>query len=88
MPLPIVDQTEIEFFNPSNKFDAEGLTTVIEAIEERRKLRNDIEQDAMIKIRARNLEAEKQALDIERASEEARLEQEREVEFRKSATTR
>jgi uncharacterized membrane protein YqiK len=38
----------------------------------------------MIKIRARNLEAEKQALDIERESEEARLEQERDVEFRRA----
>ena len=46
-----VDQTDIEYFNPSNKFDAEGLTTVIQAIEERRKLRNDIEQDTMIRIR-------------------------------------
>ncbi|MEL6577046.1 MAG: SPFH domain-containing protein, partial [Pseudomonadota bacterium] len=79
-----IDQTEIEYFNPSNRFDAEGLTSVIEAIENRRKLRNDIEQDAMIKIRARNLEAEKQALDIEKESEEARLEQEREIEFRRA----
>ncbi len=79
-----IDQTDIQYFNPSNKFDAEGLTTVIEAVEQRRKLRNDIEQDAMIKIRARNLEAEKQALDIERESEEARLDQEREVEFRRA----
>ncbi|MEO0763975.1 MAG: SPFH domain-containing protein, partial [Pseudomonadota bacterium] len=79
-----IDQTGIEYFNPSNRFDAEGLTSVIEAIENRRKLRNDIEQDAMIRIRARNLEAEKQALDIERESEEARLEQEREIEFRRA----
>ncbi|MEM7239527.1 MAG: SPFH domain-containing protein, partial [Pseudomonadota bacterium] len=79
-----VDQTDIEYFNPSNRFDAEGLTSVIEAIENRRKLRNDIEQDAMIKIRTRNLEAEKDALDIERASEEARLDQEREIEFRRA----
>ncbi|MEO1017486.1 MAG: SPFH domain-containing protein, partial [Pseudomonadota bacterium] len=79
-----IDQTDIEFFNPSNRFDAEGLTTVIESIEERRKLRNDIEQETMIRIRARNLEAEKQALDIERESEEARLEQERGIEFRRA----
>ncbi|MCL4151524.1 UNVERIFIED_CONTAM: hypothetical protein GTU68_059362, partial [Idotea baltica] len=79
-----IDQTDIEYFNPSNKFDAEGLTSVIQAIEERRKMRNDIEQDSMIKIRARNLEAEKQALDIERESEEARLEQQRDVEFRRA----
>jgi uncharacterized membrane protein YqiK len=79
-----IDQTSLEFFNPSNRFDAEGLTALIRDIEERRKLRNDIEQDAMIQIRARNLEAEKQALDIERESESARLEQEREIEFRRA----
>ncbi|MEL6745247.1 MAG: SPFH domain-containing protein, partial [Pseudomonadota bacterium] len=79
-----IDQTDIQYFNPSNTFDAEGLTTVIESIEERRRLRNDIEQDAMIRIRARNLEAEKQALEIERESEEARLDQEHEVEFRRA----
>src|SRR5690606_27579891 len=79
-----IDQTALEYFNPSNRFDAEGLTSLIQEIEERRKLRNDIEQDSMIRIRTRNLEAEKQSLEIERASEEARLEQEREVEFRRA----
>ncbi|MEL6965545.1 MAG: SPFH domain-containing protein, partial [Pseudomonadota bacterium] len=80
-----IDQTDLEYFNPSNRFDAEGLTKLIEDIEGRRKLRNDIEQDSMIKIRSRNLEAEKQALTIERESETARLDQEREVEFRRAA---
>ncbi|NJM84350.1 MAG: flotillin family protein, partial [Tabrizicola sp.] len=79
-----IDQTDIEYFNPSNRFDAEGLTSVIEAIEARRKLRNDIEQDTMIQIRERNLEAEKLSLNIERDSENARLEQEREIEFRRA----
>src|SRR5690606_9490634 len=79
-----IDQTSLEYFNPSNRFDAEGLTTLIKDIEERRTLRNDIEQGAMIQIRTRNLEAEKQSLEIERASEEARLEQERDVEFRRA----
>ena len=68
-----LDQTDLEFFNPSNRFDAEGLTKLIEDIEARRKLRNDIEQDSMILIRSRNLEAEKQALEIDRESETARL---------------
>src|SRR5665213_2990924 len=75
-----LDQTDLEFFNPSNRFDAEGLTRLMEDIDDRRKLRNDIEQDSMIKIRTRNLEAERQALDIERQSETARLDQERDIE--------
>lgn len=79
-----IDQTSLEFFNPSNRFDAEGLTSLIKDIEDNRKLRNDIEQDSMIRIRTRNLEAERQALDIERESESAILEQEREVEFQRA----
>ncbi len=79
-----LDQTDLEYFNPSNRFDAEGLTRLMEDIEAKRKLRNDIEQDSMIKIRSRNLEAERQALEIERESETARLEQERDIEMRRA----
>src|SRR6188768_848779 len=53
-----LDQTDLEYFNPSNRFDAQGLTQLIQEIESRRKLRNDIEQESMILIRTRNLEAE------------------------------
>src|SRR6187455_14696 len=79
-----LDQTDLEYFNPSNRFDAEGLTQLIQEIETRRKLRNDIEQESMILIRTRNLEAERQALDIERESETARLNQQRDVEVRRA----
>ncbi|MEO0830042.1 MAG: SPFH domain-containing protein, partial [Pseudomonadota bacterium] len=79
-----IDQTDLQYFNPSNQFDAIGLTKVIETVEARRKLRNDIEQDTMIQIRERNLQAEKETLSIDLASEEARLEQERDVEFRRA----
>ena len=74
-----LDQTSIEQFNPSNAFDAEGLTRLTEQIETRKKARNDIEQDTMVAIRSKNLEAEVEALEIDRKSEYARLEQEREV---------
>ncbi|HSA82072.1 MAG TPA: SPFH domain-containing protein, partial [Geminicoccaceae bacterium] len=80
-----IDQTDLEYFNPSNRFDAEGLTNLIESIEDRRKLRNDIEQDSMIRIRTRNLEAEKQALAIERDSETARLDQQLDIETLRAA---
>ncbi len=79
-----LDQTHMEFFNPSNAFDAEGLTRLTEEIERRKKIRNDIEQDTMIQIRNKNLEAEKLSLDIDRESEYARLEQEREIEVRRA----
>jgi uncharacterized membrane protein YqiK len=79
--LTQLDQTSMEFFNPSNAFDAEGLTRLTEQIERRKKQRNDIEQDTLIQIRNKNLEAEKMSLDIERDSENARLAQERELEI-------
>ncbi len=75
-----LDQTNLEFFNPSNRFDAEGLTQLIKTIEGRRELRNDIEQSAMVAIRSRNLEAEKETLKLEQESESSRLSQERELE--------
>lgn len=79
--LTQLDQTGMEFFNPSNAFDAEGLTRLTEQIEHRKKQRNDVEQDTLIAIRNKNLEAEKLSLDIDREAETARLEQQREVEF-------
>ena len=79
-----LDQTNMEFFNPSNAFDAEGLTQLTEQIERRKKIRNDIEQDTMIEIRNKNLEAEKQSLIIDQASEAARLEHERTLEMRRA----
>ena len=78
--LTQLDQTSMEYFNPSNAFDAEGLTRLTEQIERRKKQRNDVEQDTLVAIRNKNLEAEKLSLDIERESEYARLTQEREVE--------
>ena len=82
--LTNLDQTDINLFNPSNAFDAEGMTRLTEEIETRKKKRNDIEQDTAIAIRAKNLEAEKRALMIEKESEYARLEQEREVAVRRA----
>lgn len=80
-----LDQTGMEFFNPNNAFDAEGLTRLTEEIETRKKIRNDIEQDTAIQIKNKNLEAEKLSLSIARDEEYARMEQEREVEVRRAA---
>lgn len=77
-----LDQTNREFFNPDNAFDAEGLTKLTQEIEERRKKRNDIEQETEVLIARKNLEARQQRLQISRDEEYARLEQEREVQVR------
>ena len=79
-----LDQTSLEYFDPSNAFDAEGLTQLTEAIEVRRKMRNEIEQRTLVDIRNQNLEAQKKVFDIDRETEYARLEQEREIEFRRA----
>ncbi len=77
-----LDQTNKDYFNPNNAFDAEGLTKLTQEIEERRKKRNDIEQETEVLIRRKNLEAEQESLQIARDEEYARLEQQREVQTR------
>ncbi|MTI15803.1 flotillin family protein [Rhodobacteraceae bacterium RKSG542] len=79
-----MDQTRMEFFNPNNAFDAEGLTKLTQEIEERRKKRNDIEQDTEVEVQRKNLDAEQQKLKISREEEYARLEQQRELEIRRA----
>jgi uncharacterized membrane protein YqiK len=83
--LTSLDQTNMEFFNPSNAFDAEGLTRLTEQIEQRKKRRNDIEQDTLIAIRKKNLETERLALEIDRDAQYARLDQEREIGTQQAA---
>ncbi len=82
--LTSLDQTDMKLFNPSNAFDAEGLTRLTETIETRKKKRNDIEQDTKVAVRKKNLESEQLTLAIERESEYSRLEQEREVAVRRA----
>ena len=77
--LTSVDQAGLEVFDPSNVFDAEGLTQLTEQIEAGKKKRNDIEQDTTIRIRSKNLEAEQKALEIDQEREFSRLFQEREI---------
>jgi uncharacterized membrane protein YqiK len=79
-----LDQTNREFFNPDNAFDAAGLTKLTQEIEERRKLRNAIEQDARIAVERKNLEAEQLSLTLMREREYAQLEQQREIETRRA----
>ncbi len=79
-----LDQTNKDYFNPNNAFDAEGLTKLTQEIEERRKKRNDIEQETEVLIRRKNLIAEQESLQIARDAEYARLEQQREISIRQA----
>ncbi|VEE60917.1 Inner membrane protein yqiK [Shewanella putrefaciens] len=78
------DQTDLQFFNENNAFDAEGRARLAKIIEEKRKETNDIQQENRIKIEQRNLEAEKESLEIEKAEEEARLVQQQSLEFKRA----
>ena len=82
--LIALDQTEMTYFNPSNAFDAQGLTRLTEDIERSKKSRNAIEQDNLVAVRKKNLEAEQASLDIERESTYARLKQEQDLEQRRA----
>lgn len=77
--LTNMDQTAKNFFNPNNAFDAEGLTRLTEETEARRKQRNDIEQDTEVQVRTKNLEAERQKLDITKQQEFATLNQQQQI---------
>jgi uncharacterized membrane protein YqiK len=80
--LTSLDQTTKEFFNPNNAFDAEGLTRLTQETENRRRQRNEIEQDTEVAVRQKNLDAEKQKLDIQRQEQFLKLEQDQQVKFR------
>ena len=82
--LTSLDQTDREYFNPQNAFDAEGLTRLTQEIESRRRQRNEIEQDTEVEIQLRNLKAEQEKLEIARDEEFARLEQERAIATRRA----
>lgn len=78
------DQTDLEFFNENNAFDSEGRARLTKIIEEKRKETNDIQQENRIKIEKRNLEAERESLEVKKSEEEARLSQEQALEFKRS----
>ncbi len=82
--LTALDQTDQSHFNPQNAFDAQGLAALTEVIQVRMKQRNEIERDTEVSIRKKNLQAERQKLELAKEEEFARLEQQREIEVRRA----
>lgn len=74
-----LDQTNVDHFDPNNAFDAQGLTKITKTIEENRKMQNDLRQISSVEISRRNLESEKDQLDIKKLEEFAKLAQHEEV---------
>ena len=82
--LTSFDQTNKKFFNPENAFDAEGLTLLTQEIEQRKKIRNDIEQDTRLQIAQKNLQNEREQAAIVKETEFVRLSNNREVAIRQA----
>lgn len=78
--LTSLNQAPVSVFDPSNTFDAEGLTQITEFTQSRKKKRNDIEKDTEVSIRNKNLQSIKQTLEIEKEEEFAKYQQKREIE--------
>jgi len=82
--LTSLNQADISVFDPSNHFDAEGLTLIVKETEERRKLRNQIENETKVQIKLRDFEAEQRVIEIDRDLEYVRIEQARDIETKKA----
>lgn len=75
------DQTDLDYFNENNAFDAEGRAKLARIIEEKKKETNDVEQTNRIAVERRNLEAERESMDISKDEQQAKLEQEKSLAF-------
>lgn len=82
--LTRVDQTPMQYFDPNNAFDAEGLTKLTEATQLRTKQRNEIEQTTAVAIAQKNFEATQQRLAIDREQTFATLSQQQEIATREA----
>lgn len=82
--LTRIDQTAMQFFDPNNAFDAEGLTRLTEQTQRRNRERNEIEQDTSVAISKKNFEAKQLQLEIDRQKRFAELAQAQEVAKREA----
>jgi uncharacterized membrane protein YqiK len=82
--LTSFDQTNKSFFNADNIFDAEGLTLLTQQTEQRRKLRNDIEQDTKLQISQKNLDSEKEQLIITQSQATLGMETQKQIALQRA----
>jgi flotillin len=85
--LTKLDQTDTQYFNPNNAFDAEGLATLTRIVEAKKRERNEIVRTTEVAIAQQDLEARKQTLAIDQSKREAELNQQRDI-TNKTAETR
>ena len=77
--LTRLDQSDIKHFNPSNFFDAHGLTTLTKITREREQERNQIVRTTEVNIAQQDLVARQTTLTIESTKREAELAQQRDI---------
>ena len=77
--LTRLDQSDIKHFNPSNFFDAHGLTTLTKITKEREQERNQIVRTTEVTIAQQDLVARQTTLTIETTKREAELAQQRDI---------
>jgi flotillin len=77
--LTKLDQSDIRHFNPSNFFDAHGLTTLTKITKEREQERNQIVRTTEVNIARQDLAARQTTLTIESTKREAELAQQRDI---------
>jgi uncharacterized membrane protein YqiK len=77
--LTSLNQTDKEFFDPNNAFDAEGLAQLTRQTETRRKEVNAVQQETRVAIAEKDLNATQQTLALKRSQSEAELNNEREI---------
>ncbi len=75
-----LDQINVEFLDSENNtFDAVGLMKISEVTEEQKKQRNEIERNAEVSIKEKDVEAQKQQLTLEQDQAIAEAEQKRQI---------
>jgi flotillin len=77
--LTRLDQSDIKHFNPTNFFDAHGLTTLTKITREREQERNQIVRTTEVNIAQQDLVARQTTLTIEATKREAELAQQRDI---------
>ena len=83
--LTALDQTPFDALDENNAFNAVGMRKLAEVIADARKERARIDADADVAVHLSSMEATRRKLEIEQSEEQARLEQQREIESMRAA---
>ena len=86
--LTQLNQTNLQYFDAQNAFDAQGLTYVLEKIADNEKKQNEVENNKMVAIQKGDLEASNKKLELVRQGEQAEQEQQLAVAQVKFSTER